>query len=48
MTDKIEITWSASIRDCVVSGGGCMAGLELVLLARIERVGVVAVSSMLY
>ena len=50
MTNKKEITWSAyirdcavsgcSIRDCAVSGCGHMAVLELVLLARIwARVG---------
>ena len=44
-TDKTEITLSASIWVCAVSGRGHMAGLELVLLARIcARVGVLAVS----
>ena len=46
--DKTEITRSAFIWVCAVSGRGRMAGLELVLLARIcERVGVVVVSTML-
>jgi len=46
--DETEITLTASIWVCVVSGRGRMAGLELVLLAWIyERVGVVAVSTKL-
>jgi len=48
MTNKKEITWSASIRDSAVSDCGHMAVLELVLLARIwDRVGIVVVSSVL-
>ena len=46
--NKIEITWRASIWNCVVVGRGRIAGLELVLLAQIwERVGVEAMSIVL-
>jgi hypothetical protein len=46
--DEAKITLSAAIWLCAVSGRGRMAGLELVLQARIcERVGVLAVSSVL-
>ena len=45
MMNKIEITWSAFIWNCVESGRGRIAGLEHVLCAQIwERVGVLAVS----
>ena len=42
--NKTEITWSVLIWNCVESGRGRIAGLELMLRARIcERVGVLAV-----
>ena len=44
-TNEIEITFSSASCNSVVLGRGRMAGLELVLLARIyARVGVLAVS----
>ena len=44
-TNEIDITFSSAICISVVFGRGRMAGLELVLLARIcSRVGVLAVS----
>ena len=46
--NETEITFSSAICISVVLGRGRMAGLELVLLARIcERVGVLVVSSVL-
>jgi hypothetical protein len=43
MQDETEITFSAAIRASVLSGRERIAGLQLVLLARIcDRLGVVA------
>ena len=43
MHDETKITFSAAIRTSVLSGQERIAGLELVLLARIcDRLGVVA------